>query len=133
MKSTTLLFSLFLCLTLFACGSSTDGGDANTTTTPKVEALSCSDLTSQYEEKEGKEITIKAISWGTSNTATGDIYLNLGDEPLTGMKQAKVVAVFPADKEEEAKSIAKDTEVTLTATVGESKYGAIYLTNPIVK
>jgi len=132
MKLTTVLLSLFFFLTLTSCG----GGDTTenaTESTPKEQAMTCSNVTSQYDEQEGKEITIKAISWGTSNTASGDIYLNLGDKALTGMQQAKVVAVFPADKEAEAKSATKDAEVTIKATVGESKYGAIYLTNPVIQ
>lgn len=131
MKLVTLLSSLFLFLTLTSCGGDTTENTVDAT--PEIQAMTCSDLTNAYEEQEGKEITIKAISWGTSNTATGDIYLNLGDEALTGMQQAKVVAVFPAAEEEVAKGAAKDAEVTIKATVGESKYGAIYLTNPVIQ
>lgn len=131
MKLTSTLLSLFFCLFLISCGGDTTENNAEST--PKISALTCSDLISQYDDQEGKEITIKAISWGTSNTATGDIYLNLGDKALTGMQSAKVVVVFPADREAEAKGVAKDTEVTLKATVGEDKYGAIYLTNPVIQ
>lgn len=131
MKLLNTLLSLSFYLILISCGGDTTENNAEST--PEVSALTCGDLVSQYDDQEGKEITIKAISWGTSNTATGDIYLNLGDKALTGMQQAKVVAVFPADKEAEATGAAKDSEVTIKATVGESKYGAIYLTNPVIQ
>lgn len=132
MKLTTVLLSLFLFITLISCGGETTE-TAEVEAAPEKQGMTCDALTSQYDEQEGKEITIKAISWGTSNTASGDIYLNLGDEALTGMQQAKVVAVFSADQEAEAKGAAKDAEVTIKATVGESKYGAIYLTNPVIE
>lgn len=131
MKFTSVLLSLFFFLTLISCGGETTETVAEAA--PEEKGMTCSDLTNGYDEQEGKEITIKAVSWGTSNTSTGDIYLNLGDEALTGMQQAKVVAVFTAEQEAEAKSAAKDAEVTIKATVGESKYGAIYLTNPVIQ
>ncbi|WP_264790558.1 hypothetical protein [Aureispira anguillae] len=128
MKSLTILLSTLLFFALFSCGDSSESA----TQEPEVKSLNCSDLDDQYLDWEGKEVTIKAISWGTSNTASGDIYLNLGDEVLSGMKQPKVIAVFPADQEATAKGAAKDSEVTIKATVKESKYGAIYLANPSI-
>lgn len=129
MKSITYIITSILFISLlFACSGASEEGTANA----EPAAISCADLSTQYDESQGKEITIKAISWGTSNTVSGDVYLNLGDEALSGFKQAKVVAVFGAEKEEIAKALSKDSQVTLKATVGESKHGAIYLTNPVV-
>jgi len=97
-------------------------------------SMTCAELEAQASDLEGKEITIKAICWGSSNKLDGDVSVNLGDNKLEGMQQAHVVANFSADNAEVAKAIEKDAEVTIKATVGKVDYGAVQLNNPeIVK
>ena len=126
---------LFLALATFfmACGGDAANTDSENTSTATAESshLNCSDLDSKFDELKDTEVTIKAISWGASETMSG-VNLALGDEVLSGLKQPKVQVVFNSEDGEKAKAIAKDTEVTIKATVSESKYGAIYLTNPTV-
>ncbi|MCP4438024.1 MAG: hypothetical protein GY810_03695 [Aureispira sp.] len=126
---------LFLALSFFlvACGGDAATSNSETNNPPKEEStsLTCNDLNSKFDELKDQEITIKAISWGASETMSG-VNLALGDEVLSGLKQAKVQVVFSTENGAIAKAIEKDAEVTIKATVSESKHGAIYLTNPTV-
>lgn len=97
-------------------------------------SMTCEELEAQAGDLEGKEITIKAISWGNSNSIDGDVSMNLGDNKLEGMRQAHVVANFSPESADAAKAIKQDAEVTIKATVGKVDYGAVQLNNPeIVK
>ena len=127
----TFLAASFL---MTSCGgdAANNAGGAGEEKAKEAEMMKCADLKSKFDELEDKEVTFSAVSWGTNNTTTGDVNLNLGDEPLSGMKQASVVVVFPADKAEAATGLAKDATVKIKATVSESKYGAVYLTNPTI-
>lgn len=85
--------------------------------------LSHDELLKQGATLEGKEVTVKAVSWGTVGIKDGGKRLNLGPAKLEGLRQAHLVADFkPDDKSVEA--IEKDAEVKLQCTVGKKAYGA---------
>lgn len=127
------IVALTLSIFLIACGGDAANTDSGNDSTPKTESthLNCTDLDSKFDELKDQEITIKAISWGASQTMSG-VNLALGDEVLSGLKQPKVQVVFSTENGDKAKAVAKDAEVTIKATVSESKHGAIYLTNPTI-
>ena len=119
-------FGLFL--TACSADVTTENGEAEST------SMTCTELKAQASDLEGKEITIKAVCWGSSSKLDGDVSVNLGDSKLEGMQQAHVVANFSADNTEAGKAIEKDAEVTIKATVGKVDYGAVQLNSPeIVK
>lgn len=101
-------------------------------TVKKGPGISCSELVSDFDELEATKVTISAISWGNSNTMSGEVQMNLGDEKLEGMKQAPVVVVFSKDEAEAAGAIQRDAAVTIRATVLEQAYGSVKLVNPVV-
>lgn len=127
--------ALVLCAALASCTSETtvtEGGENTEEQAPT--AMTCQDIENQKDELKGKEVTVKAFSWGNSNTMDGDVRMNLGDKKLEGMAQAHVIANFSPDNAEAADAVKKDDEVTIKATVGDYEYGAVHLTNPeIVK
>lgn len=98
----------------------------------KGPGISCSELVSDFGELEATKVTISAISWGNSNTMSGEVQLSLGDEKLEGMKQAPVVVVISKDEAEAAGAIERDAAVTIRATVLEQAYGSVKLVNPVV-
>ncbi|MGV6860966.1 MAG: hypothetical protein ACWA41_04290 [Putridiphycobacter sp.] len=90
----------------------------------------CEKLYNDFDNLEGQEITITAISWGTQGTLSGGKMLNLGDEKLEGMKQAKVVVKFAEGEEAMVDGISMDDQVTVTGTVESQEYGHVVLVNP---
>jgi len=131
MKQLFFLSTILMSLLFTACGDAAEGSSDKGKEKAET-AMTCKDLMDKKDELKDKEITIKAISWGASNTTTGAVHLSLGDEKLEGMKQAKVTVVFPETQGEEAKAVAKDSEVTIKATVGAYEYGAVKLNNPSI-
>lgn len=122
----TVVFGLFL--TAWSASVITQNGESESI------SITCTELEEHASDLQGKEITIKAICWGSSSRLDGDVSVNLGDNKLEGMQQTRVVVNFSTDNAEVAKAIEKDVEVTLKATVGEVNYGAVQLNNPeIVK
>lgn len=135
MKKVVLGSIFMLGLLVVGCseGNKTDGAITEEKK-EEVTAMTCANIEEQVDELKGQEVTIKAISWGSNNVMGGGVKLNLGDEKLEGMKQAHVVVNFTAEDAAIAKELKKDVDVTLTATVGGSEYGAVQLNNPkIVK
>lgn len=98
----------------------------------KSENMTCQDIVDNVDELIGQEVTVTATCWGTSNTMTGEVNLNLGDGKLEGMRSAPVVVKFAAEDADAAKAIEKDKEVTIKAKVNDYKYGAAELTNPSI-
>ncbi len=98
----------------------------------KSENMTCEEMLNDVDNLLGKEVTVTATCWGTSNTMTGEVNLNLGDGKLEGMRSAPVVVKFAEGEAEAAKAIEKDQEVTIKAKVNDYKYGAIELTNPSI-
>ncbi len=127
-----LLGSAFMLGLLFVGCSEAETTEAGKLDEGKTESanMTCADLESKVDEFKGKEVTITAISWGNSETVSGDVKMNLGDAKLEGMQQAHVVANFGADNAAAAKSVKADASVTIKATVGGSEYGAVQLNNP---
>lgn len=137
MKNLAFGSALILGLMFTACQSETTIEDGTQTEEGAEEsqestAMTCKELLDQKDDLKGKEVTIKAISWGNSNMMGGDVRMNLGDEKLEGMQQAHVVADFSKDNASAAESVKQDDEVTIKATVGDYEYGAVKLLNPEV-
>ncbi len=135
--SGAVVLGLFLTACTAEVSTTENEGDAeNVENVDETEATSdnmtCADLLNRVDDLMGKEVTVTATSWGTSNTMSGEVNLNLGDGKLEGMRQAPVVAKFAAEDAEAAKAIEKDQEVTIKATLSDYNYGAIELTNPTV-
>lgn len=114
-------------------------GEVENTDTPEADppvakgpGISCAELVSDFDELEMTMVTISAISWGNSNTTTGDVQLSLGDKKLEGMQQAPVVVVFSKDEAEAAAGIKEGDVVTIRATVMEEAYGSVRLVKPKV-
>lgn len=132
MRNLFITGAVMLGLFLTACSAevTTEGGEVEAEST----SMTCAELEAQASDLKGKEITIKAISWGNSNTVSGDVSMGLGDSKLEGLKQAHVAVNFSADNADAANTIKQDAEVTIKATVGDVDYGAVQLNNPkIVK
>lgn len=93
--------------------------------------LTCAELSSNYEEYEGKTITLTAYSWGNSETMDGNIRIDIADEKLEGMGSPSVT-IDMTDKAKAA-SINKDDKITVTGTVGKQDYGVVHIENPVFK
>ena len=85
--------------------------------------LSHDEVLKQGSSLEGKEVTVKAISWGTVGISGGGKRLNLGPKKLEGLRQAHLVADF-AKGDASVDAVKKDAEVKLKCTVGKKAYGA---------
>lgn len=121
---------------LTSCGaenSSTQSTNEATSSKGKDE-LTCQKLVDKSDEFEGKTITLKAVSWGSSPSIDGkEILMSLDDDAFSGgVQQAHVLAHFTKEQEYEIAEIGENDKVTLTATVGTYDYGALRLLNPKV-
>ena len=132
MKKMFLMSAVVLGLAIVSCsGDVTTRDDAEVEDT--VATMTCAELQEKVDELTGKEVTIKAISWGNSATKTGDIKMTLGDKKLEGMQQSTVVVNFTAADAAVADAVKSGDEVTITATVGGEDYGAVQLNKPKIQ
>lgn len=121
---------------VFACSSETtveDNTDGQETVAEEAQEdqLTCAELSSNYDEYEGKTITLTAYSWGNSETTDGNIRVDIADEKLEGMGSPSVT-IDMTDKTKAA-SIKKDDKITFTGKVGKQDYGVVHIENPTFK
>lgn len=125
--------ALMLGVLLTACSTEVETTtNGENTENAESSAMTCAELKEKVDELEGKEVTLKAISWGSLGSTTGEVSLNLGDEKLEGMKQAPVVAKFSEANADVANGVERDSEVTIKATVNGMNYGSVELKDPTI-
>lgn len=93
--------------------------------------LTCAELSSNYDEYEGKTITLTVYSWGNSETTDGKVRVDIADEKLEGMGSPSVT-IDMTDKAK-AEKIKKDDKITVTGKVGKQDYGVVHIENPTFK
>lgn len=76
----------------------------------------------------GKEITVEGYVWSINDMADGGKAIVLGDEMLTGMKQATFVCKFSKEKISYADGAVKDAIVVASGNIGKGT-GGIEMTN----
>lgn len=127
--STKLLTLFSFLILLSSCG----GSSSEDTETPAAKPLSCAELKAQFETLKGQEVEIKGFCLGSNGTMTGEVYLNMDDKKKIGFGAAPaVVVVFPAEEKATATGVAPESEITIKATVNESKSGSIYVIKPSI-
>jgi hypothetical protein len=123
-------------LFMTACGDATDaleeGLEGLESEVVDDNSLTCAEVLDQCDDLEGTEVTVKAVSWGSSDRVGGEVSLDLGDVKLEGMQQSHVVAIFSEANAAAAKAVEKDANVTIKAKVGPYEYGAVKLLDPTI-
>jgi hypothetical protein len=82
---------------------------------------------SKGDDLQGKPVIVTAISWGTSDMATGGKRLNLGGAKLEGSQQAHLVADFSKTDLAQLDPVKSGDPVKLRCTMGDYDYGARHL------
>lgn len=132
---------IFLCSALFwslSCSTETEVTEGEKTTSEQAEGesaeeepqLTCVDLIQDYDSYAGKEVTLSAYSWGTTETTDGKTLLSVAEFKLEGIS-AQTVVLDITDKSSIA-DIKTNDRFKFKATVGIREYGTIHLTNPTI-
>ncbi|MCP4438025.1 MAG: hypothetical protein GY810_03700 [Aureispira sp.] len=125
---------LFLALSIFLVACSEDAATNDAEIKEEVSSsndgyISIEELNLNFEKYEGKQVKIKAFSYGALKV-NGTRQMQFGTKPQSKNDSYDIAVIVFENENDPLLNIKEDEEIALEGKVGEDEYGAPRLINP---